>query len=393
MCQKCFGLTGAKWGEAAVGTAGGVVTWSLARGAGQFLDYDAFIGANSVFANLIRKAFGAWESVANISFREVSDGPATDIRLAWTDMDGPYNTLGRATWQFSNRRDGLDEMRRAEIQFDQGENWNVDNRLEWNEVDFYATAAHEIGHAIGLGHSGASDSLMHATQKRDNLDLKADDISGIRAIYGPPEAPVSRGGTAGDDLIYLTANLKHINAFAGLDTVVVFGSRNAYDHQINDDGRVVLTERASGEIDYLDNVERIRFTDGTLAADIDGQVSKAYRLYQAAFDRTPDTGGLTHWTRILDEGHLSLQQSADRFTKSAEFSKTYGPIGQLSNDDFVVLLYQNVLGRDPEPAGRANWNSVAESGVPRGNMLAGFSESHENKLNVQTAIDDGIWLV
>jgi hypothetical protein len=66
---------------------------------------------------------------------------------------------------------------------------------------------------------------------------------------------------------------------------------------------------------------------------------------------------------------------SDVFSQSPEFIKTYG---HLSNLQFIELVYKNVLGRAAEPAGRDAWLLRLNSGMSRGEMMIGFSESIEN---------------
>lgn len=99
------------------------------------------------------------------------------------------------------------------------------------------------------------------------------------------------------------------------------------------------------------------------------------RLYWAFFNRIPDYGGLTNWTTAY-RGGMSLSAIATEFAASQEFLNTYGA---LNNTQFVTLLYQNVLGRQPDPAGLSNWVNALNNGLSRGDAMIGFSESTEFK--------------
>jgi hypothetical protein len=102
-------------------------------------------------------------------------------------------------------------------------------------------------------------------------------------------------------------------------------------------------------------------------------------LYTAYFKRLPDYQGLIYWFGRMypDSGTgLNLSQVSEYFVQSSEFIATYG---QLNNTGFITRVYQNVLGRDPEPEGYAYWMGRLASGMPRGEVMLGFSESTENK--------------
>jgi hypothetical protein len=111
----------------------------------------------------------------------------------------------------------------------------------------------------------------------------------------------------------------------------------------------------------------------TDTAEHDRTVPPVTRLYFAVFLREPDAGGLTYWIR-LHQGGLGLADIATHFANSAEFQARYGTLG---NRAFVDLVYRNVLHRSPDTGGLTYWTGLVNSGMTRGRMLIGFSESPE----------------
>nr|WP_267876721.1 DUF4214 domain-containing protein [Massilia genomosp. 1] len=121
--------------------------------------------------------------------------------------------------------------------------------------------------------------------------------------------------------------------------------------------------------------------------DLDGNAGKVYRLYQAAFNRVPDLGGLGFWIERMDNG-ATLQAIAGGFIGSAEFTTLYG--ANPSNEVFLTKLYYNVLHRTPDQGGYNSWLGVLNNGTPRAEVLTAFSESAENKAQVAVVISGGI---
>lgn len=101
--------------------------------------------------------------------------------------------------------------------------------------------------------------------------------------------------------------------------------------------------------------------------------NEVIRLYLAYFLRMPDTPGLDHWISVRRTG-MALADISNNFAASAEFQNRYGT---LDNGGFVDLVYQNVLGRQPDGEGRNYWVGQLNAGVSRGAVMTGFSESAE----------------
>jgi methionine-rich copper-binding protein CopC len=99
------------------------------------------------------------------------------------------------------------------------------------------------------------------------------------------------------------------------------------------------------------------------------------RLYYAAFGRIPDAAGLAFWVSTERAGQ-TLNQISSSFMRSAEFTTLYG--SNVSDTNFVDLLYKNVLGRLPDAGGKAYW--LARLGTDkqsRSTVLTNFSNSQE----------------
>ncbi len=154
-----------------------------------------------------------------------------------------------------------------------------------------------------------------------------------------------------------------------------------------DDGmsraEVVLGFAQSGEFISITEGEASAFarsgTRGNWGDDV-------YRLYQATLDRAPDATGFAKWCEQLADGQ-SLQDVAADFVRSDEFQATYG---SLDNAAFVTLLYNNVLGRDPDASGLASWIAQLDTGLSRPEVVRGFSQSPE--FVAETAEDIKLWM-
>lgn len=117
-----------------------------------------------------------------------------------------------------------------------------------------------------------------------------------------------------------------------------------------------------------------------LSAEHADLVGPQARLYFAYFLRLPDPQGFDFWItqyRNRPASGWSFEGISEFFSLSPEFQQRYGA---LTTDQFVTLIYRNVLNRAPEPSGFAFWKDELDSGRRiRGNVMAAFSESPENK--------------
>ena len=218
-----------KWGASQdFGTSGGVVTWSLvAAGVGGVNDAfgdiqetgfrsDQTVDAADVITEYdvvaaLTEAFQSWQQHADITFVQVEDGGRpvgsglkADIRIAFGDIDGEFgDTLGVAFFPNTDATSG-------DILFDRDE-----TGFFFDRDQFLSTAAHEIGHSIGLEHISGVQALMNP-QVGDITAPVEDDIDGVRQIYGAP--------TDGINEMRLDADDPDISVFTALDGLRIFGT-------------------------------------------------------------------------------------------------------------------------------------------------------------------------
>lgn len=151
-------------------------------------------------------------------------------------------------------------------------------------------------------------------------------------------------------------------------------------------GRAATSSERSVGLATIASAGRAELVEDLLLLDTAEGHSRAAigRLYRAFFQREPDLGGFDYWysqSVVLgyDPNPISFS-----FSVQPEFQNRYG---DLSNSEFLNLVYANVLGRSPEAAGRAYWMDMMDSGeLNRGQVMIWFSEGQENKNNVDGRI-------
>lgn len=196
-------------------------------------------------------------------------------------------------------------------------------------------------------------------------------------------------GSNGNDRIVTGKGNNTITAGAGKDTVIYNGLSGNYRLIPTTTGWTITDYAGTDGTDTLTGVERLEFSDTAIALDINGVAGQAYRIYQAAFDRSPDSRGLGYWIAMMDKG-ISLESVAASFVTSSEFGLLYG--SKPSHATLVNAFYQNVLHRAPDSSGFQYWVNLLDSGQQStAQTLVNFSESTENQNNLIGVIGSGIY--
>lgn len=106
--------------------------------------------------------------------------------------------------------------------------------------------------------------------------------------------------------------------------------------------------------------------------DASGVEAFVTRFYQQCLNREPDAGGLRTWSDALTSGSMTGADVAKAFILSPEFIAR-----NLSDEDFVTVLYRAFFGREPDSGGYTAWLDRLAQGATREEAVDGFTHSAE----------------
>ena len=313
---------------------------------------------------------------------------------------------------------------------------------------WYETLLHELGHALGLVHPHEGISLSNSLDKTSATLMSYNseggpysyfqplDVQALHFIYGGDgiggqfgaysQTPTTETDPIPSYLVYsdleefypdamgVTTNTETASSSvntvsttvntpanemfsaSGESKTFVIGNLNYEEvtiSRIGIDGDIWSISSNLLGTDSFENYTRISFGNGTLALDIDqGETAgQCYRLYQAAFARTPDLSGVAYHINDMENNGLSIQQIASNFMASPEFKNMYGK--NPSDNAYINALYQNVLGRSASTEEVAYYQDHFDKGVwDRPQVMINFAESPENINLVNPQMENGIFL-
>jgi hypothetical protein len=96
------------------------------------------------------------------------------------------------------------------------------------------------------------------------------------------------------------------------------------------------------------------------------------RLYKVCLGREYDYNGLDNWVRALTSGTADVDSVVKEFFNGREFENR-----NLDDTEFVTVVYQTILDREPDVSGLKSWTDALAKGYTRNRILDGFLKSTE----------------
>jgi hypothetical protein len=177
----------------------------------------------------------------------------------------------------------------------------------------------------------------------------------------------------------------------GLDTVVYSGPIERYTINKSGNRYVVSEPTGSDDTDNLVNIERLQFSNGKVALDVEtGNAGEAAKLIGALLGPTyvKDKALAGIVINLLDQKYTS-----DTIAKLGIATPMFlGMAGSSSNTDFVKQVFTNVVGRAPTPSESSTYVNMLDAGTSQSALalMAAQTELNAARINLVGLIQHGL---
>ena len=171
-------------------------------------------------------------------------------------------------------------------------------------------------------------------------------------------------GNRGDDIL---------DGNTGIDTAVFSGSRAGFELTIGTKTQVVDKSGLEGT-DNLTKIERLQFTDKSVAIDLDGNAGATAKIIGAVLGnaalKIPAYVGIG--ISFIDKGMSYSDLGA----------LALNAVGATTNDAIVSTLWANVIGFPASPSDKAPLVKLLEDGMKPGDLVALAADTAFNTTNI-----------
>ena len=163
-------------------------------------------GQDAKYRQYVKKALDEWHKVSNgkVSFVIVDSLLTSNINIDWKRVE--RQALGHCYFQY----DKANRLYSAEVAIGLTEGLVHADYMDEGEV--YHTILHEIGHAVGLGHSPFKKDIMYTPHQKGVMHVGDGDRLSVNWLYTFPSGKTvqeiaSKYGVSGSDIDEVVARI------------------------------------------------------------------------------------------------------------------------------------------------------------------------------------------
>jgi len=255
----------------------------------------------------IEQAASLWEGATNANLALVSDGGEAvgcsgdqqddprfgDIRIGAVPLG---SGILAETFLPPPANGGTDA---GDILLNSNVNWQINTGY-----DLQTVAAHEFGHALGLGESTVSTAVMYGTYTTIKQALTSDDIAGIQSIYGTRQFDQFNTGGQRNNIYQTATNITSFisNAQISIPSLdnTTHGDSEWYSVTVpsTTTGTMTVTVQSSNLSSFAPKLQEY-----TSAMSLVGQVSAANTFGATISLSTSVTAGQSYLFKVLAAGN------------------------------------------------------------------------------------------
>ena len=182
---------------------------------------------------MVIRALEEWQKATRgkISFKVVNTLLESNVNIDWKRVE--RKALGYCYFSF----DGANRLYGAEVAIGLTEGLVHADYMDESEV--YHTILHEIGHAIGLGHSHNKADIMYTPHQRGVNSISQGDVLTVNWLYSLPQGATTAevasrygiGGSDIDEIITKFINKKTPSEFEKVKSSVKIPKRDLLEEQ------------------------------------------------------------------------------------------------------------------------------------------------------------------